>query len=219
MPNFPKKKKFLITCGGTREPIDPVRFIGNWSTGTIGFHLANEAAKLGADVTLICANCSFSQLSLTIKQIYVQTAQELHDTVLRNLPNKDVLIMAAAVADFTPIKTSARKIKKNRKNELVLRLKRTPDILEAVKKKKSVGTRHCLVPTISCFAAETDNFEKNALKKLKEKNLDMIVVNKVPESFGNNLVQYKIIEASGKTTPWRKSTKKKLAEVMLKTMQ
>lgn len=219
------KKNILITCGGTREPIDPVRFIGNWSTGTLGFHLAKQAYACGARVTLICANCSFEHLPKAIKQIRVQTTQELQKTVFNSLPHHDILIMNAAVADFTPLKSCRNKIKKDKQVGLTLKLKKTPDILLAVQKwkkeKNPLLSHQALIettPLIVGFAAETTSLEHYALKKLKSKKLHTIVANRVPESFGNTKTEYRIYTTRGKKYISKKISKQSFAKLFFKIL-
>lgn len=161
-------KQILVTAGGTKERIDPVRYISNDSSGRMGHAIAEAAMKKGADVILITA----SELAVhsQIKQIKVESAQEMYESVDANFENTNVLIMAAAVSDYTPVKQENHKMKK--KDELSIELKKTKDILKEMGQKK---THQLLVG----FAAETDNIEEYALKKLKEKNVDFIVANDV----------------------------------------
>lgn len=161
-------KKILVTAGGTKERIDPVRYISNDSSGKMGHAIAEAAMKKGAEVILITA----SELAVhsQIKQIKVESAQEMYEAVDANFENSNVLIMAAAVSDYTPVKQENHKMKK--KDELSIELKRTKDILKEMGQKK---THQLLVG----FAAETDNIEEYALKKLKDKNVDFIIANDV----------------------------------------
>ncbi|WP_342714008.1 bifunctional phosphopantothenoylcysteine decarboxylase/phosphopantothenate--cysteine ligase CoaBC [Marinilactibacillus piezotolerans] len=161
-------KQILVTAGGTKERIDPVRYISNDSSGRMGHAIAEAAMKKGAEVILITA----SELAVhsQIKQIKVESAQEMYEAVDANFENINVLIMAAAVSDYTPVKQENHKMKK--KDELSIELKKTKDILKEMGQKKA----HQLLVG---FAAETDNIEEYALKKLKEKNVDFIVANDV----------------------------------------
>lgn len=161
-------KKILVTAGGTKERIDPVRYISNDSSGKMGHAIAEAAMKKGAEVILITA----SELAVhsQIKQIKVESAQEMYEAVDANFENSNVLIMAAAVSDYTPVKQENHKMKK--KDELSIELKKTKDILKEMGQKK---THQLLVG----FAAETDNIEEYALKKLKDKNVDFIIANDV----------------------------------------
>jgi len=163
-------KKILITAGPTYENIDPVRFIGNYSSGKMGFELAKAAEKLGADVTLI-SGMTAERLpkSSSIKRIDVVSSEQMYDAVFQHYDNVDVAIMSAAVSDYRPKNISKDKIKKD-KNTFTLELVKTNDILLAMGERKKNQF-------LAGFALETDNEEKNALKKLKKKNLDMIVLN------------------------------------------
>lgn len=163
------KKKILITAGPTYEAIDPVRFIGNHSTGKMGFALAEECAARGAQVTLIAGPVKLKTVNPAIRRIDVTSAHEMYQAAMDNFPKSDAAILCAAVADFTPAVTSDSKIK--RKGEITLTLKPTEDIaasLGAVKRpdQKMVG-----------FALETNDEFENAQGKLERKNLDFIVLN------------------------------------------
>ena len=162
-------KKILITAGPTYENIDPVRFIGNHSSGKMGFDLAKEAAKRGAEVTLISGPSSQKTDDKNIDVYRVTSAQEMFDEVFKHYENADIAIMSAAVADYTPKVKATEKIKKN-DNELTIELIKNKDILRTMGEKK---THQFLVG----FALETQNEEENAKGKLIKKNLDMIVLN------------------------------------------
>lgn len=162
-------KKILITAGPTYENIDPVRFIGNHSSGKMGFDLAKEAAKRGAEVTLISGPSSQKTDDKNINVYRVTSAQEMFDEVFKHYENTDIAIMSAAVADYTPKVKATEKIKKN-EQELTMELIKNKDILRTMGEKK---THQFLVG----FALETQNEEENAKGKLVKKNLDMIVLN------------------------------------------
>ena len=162
-------KKILITAGPTYENIDPVRFIGNHSSGKMGFDLAKEAAKRGAEVTLISGPSSQKTDDKNIDVYRVTSAQEMFDEVFKHYENTDIAIMSAAVADYTPKVKATEKIKKNER-ELTIELIKNKDILRTMGEKK---THQFLVG----FALETQNEEENAKGKLVKKNLDMIVLN------------------------------------------
>lgn len=162
-------KKILITAGPTYENIDPVRFIGNHSSGKMGFDLAKEAAKRGAEVTLISGPSSQKTDDKNIAVYRVTSAQEMFDEVFKHYENADIAIMSAAVADYTPKVKATEKIKKN-EQELTIELIKNKDILRTMGEKK---THQFLVG----FALETQNEEENAKGKLVKKNLDMIVLN------------------------------------------
>lgn len=167
-------KKIVVTAGGTEEPIDPVRRITNRSSGKQGYAVAEAALNEGADVTLISAPSTITTPYL-VKEIYIETAEEMLEAVLEESADADALIMAAAVADFRPVKAAAQKIKKE--NGLTaIPLEPTTDILAEVGRRKAQsGYPHLLVG----FAAESEDLLKNAQKKLEAKNLDMIVANDI----------------------------------------
>ena len=162
-------KKVLITAGPTYEKIDPVRFIGNYSSGKMGFALAEECSRRGADVVLVAGPVSL-QCSAAIRRIDVESADEMHAACIKAFAQSDAAILCAAVADFKPSDVVAQKIKREG-NKLTLELTSTPDIAAALGREKQ--SNQVLVG----FALETDNEETNALKKLKSKNLDFIVLN------------------------------------------
>lgn len=164
-----KGKKVLITAGPTYEAIDPVRFIGNHSSGKMGFALAQEAKNRGAEVILISGPTSLNIDNQNIKLYRVNSAKEMCDEVFQHFDNVDIAVMSAAVADYTPKIVASEKIKKN-DEELTLTLVKNPDILKTMGEKKQ---HQFLVG----FALETQNEEENAKGKLERKNLDMIVLN------------------------------------------
>ncbi len=167
--------QILITAGGTREYIDPVRFISNASSGRMGYELARAAMKAGHNVTLITTVDRNMTFTNKIKIVKVQRAAEMFEAVKQHFVNCDCLIMAAAVADYTPAKESKTKIKKHQ-SELTIKLKPTADILKwAGKHKKVKGPKQIIVG----FALEDKNLLQNAEKKLTDKNLDMIVANDI----------------------------------------
>ncbi|MGE5174645.1 MAG: bifunctional phosphopantothenoylcysteine decarboxylase/phosphopantothenate--cysteine ligase CoaBC [Betaproteobacteria bacterium] len=182
----------LVTAGPTREHIDAVRFISNPSTGKMGYALAAAAMERGADVLLISGPTQLAPPP-GVKVISVGSAQEMHNAVLEQFLHCDIVIMAAAVSDFKPSQTSDRKIKKE-EAPAVLQLERTIDILKELGKSRR---KQVLIG----FAAETDDIEKNALKKLKDKNIDMIVVNDLLKSgsgFGVDTNSVVIFDRSGR---------------------
>ncbi len=162
-------KKILITAGPTYEKIDPVRFIGNYSSGKMGFALAEECAGRGADVTLITGPVSLS-CSDKIHRIDVECCEEMFNAATSNFTNCGAAILCAAVSDFRPESTAEEKIKRNGE-DMVLRLHPTKDIAAELGKRKQPGQ------ILVGFALETNNEKANALKKLSEKNLDFIVLN------------------------------------------
>jgi len=168
-------KKIIVTSGATVESIDPVRYITNHSSGKMGLAVAEECWRLGADVLLISGRDAVP--SLTVPQERVTGASEMKESVLRQLKEKgaDLVVMTAAVADYTPEKTESRKIKKG-EGGLTLPLKRTPDIISEIKKTSQV-------PVIG-FAAESDNVVEYAREKLKKKGLSLIVANDITQKEG-----------------------------------
>lgn len=164
-----KGKKIMITAGPTYEKIDPVRFIGNYSSGKMGFALAEECAVRGADVVLISGPVSMT-CSDNIRRINVESCEEMHNAAVREYAGSDAAILCAAVADFCPSETAKTKIKRE-KDTLELRLCPTKDIAEELGQGKRNGQ------ILVGFALETDNEEINAKKKLKKKNFDFIVLN------------------------------------------
>jgi phosphopantothenoylcysteine decarboxylase/phosphopantothenate--cysteine ligase len=166
-------KKILVTAGPTIEPIDPVRFISNPSSGKMGFALARAAEHRGAEVTLISGPTHLAD-PMNVITIRVRTAEEMADHVFQQMENADVIIKGAAVTDYRPQESQVHKIKKG-ENELVLRLQQNKDILKALGRKK----KH---QVLVGFAAETKDLEKNATQKLVEKNLDIIAGNLVGSS-------------------------------------
>ncbi len=186
------KKKILITAGPTHERIDPVRFIGNYSTGKMGFALAEECAARGAQVTLIAGPVQLKTIHPGIKRIDVTTAQEMYQAAMDNFPDSQAAILCAAVADFAPAVTQDSKIK--RKGEITLTLKPNPDIaasLGAIKRddQRMVG-----------FALETNDEFSNAQDKLERKNLDFIVLNSLRDQgagFGYDTNKVTLIDRKG----------------------
>ncbi len=208
-----KGKKILVTAGPTYESIDPVRFIGNRSSGKMGFAIARAASKLGADVTLITGRTSL-ETPINVKRIDIETADEMFKNVKKYMRTSDAIIMSAAVSDFKPTHYSKKKIKKEnlQSESLTIELKRNPDILEYIGKFKS--KQQILVG----FALETENEIESARKKLKNKNLDFIIVNNPLQegagfSYDTNIV--KLIDKKGKIKSFRKMPKEMLAEKLM----
>lgn len=165
-----KGKHILVTAGPTYEEIDPVRFIGNYSSGKMGFSIAEEAANRGARVTLITGTVALNVNHPMIKRIDVKSAQDMQQAVMKEFPEADVAIMSAAVADYTPAKKSEIKLKKQA-GTLTVKLRPTPDILAGMGKNKRKNQ------ILVGFALESNNELENARKKLQNKNLDFIVLN------------------------------------------
>ena len=186
------KKKVLITAGPTYEQIDPVRFIGNWSTGKMGFALAEECAQRGADVTLIAGPVNLTTEHPNIRRIDVKSAHQMYEAAMENFPGADAAILCAAVADFTPAVTSDTKIK--RKGDMTITLKPTEDIAAALGAIKRPDQR------MVGFALETDNEASNAQGKLERKNLDFIVLNSLRDEgagFGYDTNKVTLIDRKG----------------------
>ena len=187
-------KKVLITAGPTYEKIDPVRFIGNYSSGKMGFSLAEECARRGAEVTLIAGPVSIQlPASPRIHRIDVESCEEMYQAATQAFPQHDAAILCAAVADFRPETVAAEKIKRVG-DELLLRLKPNPDIAAALGRMKQ--PRQVLVG----FALETNDEEQNAQKKLAKKNLDFIVLNSLRNAgtcFRSDENQISIISSAG----------------------
>lgn len=191
-----KGKKVLVTAGPTYEAIDPVRFIGNYSSGLMGYALAREAAEAGAEVILVSGPVSLQAEHPSIYKISVVSAEEMHQACRNVYQDIDIAIMAAAVADYMPDQMAESKIKKGDKIPEIT-LKPTPDILSELGKTKR---NH---QTLIGFALETDNEIENAKKKLKNKNLDFIVLNSLKDKgagFGTETNKITIIEKSGDQT-------------------
>lgn len=165
-------ERLLITVGGTREAIDPVRFISNHSSGKMGFAVAEAARDRGAHVTVVCGVTSVEPPS-DVNVIKGISAREMFDAVMKELPNSTVFIGAAAVADYAPANTAPAKIKKENQDKLALELKKTPDILSEVSKRRNKGQ------LVIGFAAETNEVITYAKIKMGKKDLDMVIANDV----------------------------------------
>lgn len=208
-----KGMKALVTAGPTYEAIDPVRFIGNHSSGKMGVAIAEELHRRGAEVKLILGPSAI-EIEKKIKTIRVISAEEMYEACFKNFNSYNIIVMAAAVADFTPKMKSNEKIKKS-DNDFSLQLKKTKDILmEAGKiKKKS--------QTLVGFALETNNERENAIKKLKEKNADMIVLNSLKDNgagFGYNTNKIAIFDANKKEYKFLVKSKKEVASDIVNTI-
>jgi phosphopantothenoylcysteine decarboxylase/phosphopantothenate--cysteine ligase len=205
-----KKERILVTAGPTQEPLDPVRFLTNRSSGRMGYALAKVARRRGAEVTLVTGPTSIPVPRRDIKVVPVQTAAEMRRAVLAHMEGCSVLIKAAAVSDFRPKAVSSRKLKKAEVSPS-LALEKTEDILREIGKKK--GSR-----VLVGFAAESENLVINARKKLKEKNLDLIVVNDITKpgaGFGQDTNQVKILYPSGKTKDLPLMSKEEVSQSIL----
>ena len=188
-------KKVLLTAGPTYEQIDPVRFIGNHSTGKMGFALAEELAKRGAEVTLVAGPVRLKTTRTSIRRVDVVSAAEMYEAVMQEALSADIVISCAAVADFTPKEKSGVKLKRGNES-LCIELLPTRDIAAELGKKKKAGQ------LLVGFALETNDEECNALVKLKKKNLDLIVLNSLRDEgagFGVDTNKVTLIDRSEKT--------------------
>lgn len=205
-------KKVLITAGPTYEKIDPVRYIGNYSSGKMGFALAEACAQRGALVTLITGPVAISTYHKGIERINVESASEMLKIVMSRFADVDGAILCAAVADFTPVTTAASKIKREQ-NNLLLELKPTDDIAAAI------GALKKPEQFIVGFALETDNEEQNAIAKMERKNFDFIVLNSLhdPNScFGFDTNKVTILHRSGLKKAFELKSKLDVADDILK---
>jgi phosphopantothenoylcysteine decarboxylase/phosphopantothenate--cysteine ligase len=206
-----KGKKILVTAGPTYEPIDPVRFIGNWSTGKMGFAVAKASSQRGADVILISGPTSL-EIPKNVKRIDVVTSDEMFNEVVRFYDEVNVVIMTSAVADYSPVQKFERKLKKEdiKGNFVELKLKKTKDIL------KYLG-EHKKGQILVGFALETENAIENAKQKLEQKNLDLIVLNTLGEGsgFGYDTNIVTIISKEGEIFELPKMSKYEVANKIL----
>ncbi len=197
-------KRILITSGPTREPIDPVRYISNYSTGVFGYLIAEKARDKGYEVCLISGPVAIKQPG-GMEFVKVETADQMKEQVFDRIGNVDCLIMAAAVSDFKPDKMEKQKIKK--KTHLVLGLKKNTDILKEIKPGE--------IPVKIGFALETGEAVINGRKKLEEKRLDMVIVNTRTVSndpFGEGKKDYLVIEKNGNVEEYKDIEKSQMAE-------
>jgi phosphopantothenoylcysteine decarboxylase/phosphopantothenate--cysteine ligase len=209
-PKDLKGERILVTAGPTQEPIDPVRFITNRSSGKMGYALAKMARRRGAEVILITGPASLPLPRKDIQWVPVRTAEEMRKAVLTHQEGCSVVIKAAAVSDYRPKVFSQQKIKKG-DSDTTLALERTKDILAELGRKK--GNR-----ILVGFAAETEDLVSNAKKKLEEKNLDFIVVNDVTKpgvGFGRDTNQVKVLYPSGKVRDLPLLTKEEVSSILL----
>ena len=201
-------KKALVTAGPTFEPIDPVRFVGNHSSGKMGVAICRELARRGAEVHLILGPSSILINEEGVKVHKVQTAEQMYQTCLQMFPQADITIMSAAVADYTPVHTQVEKIKKNSET-MTVELKKTKDILKSLGEKKYNGQ------ILVGFALETSNEREYALNKLKSKNADMVVLNSLNDQgagFGYDTNKITIFEKSGKEISYERKPKQQVAK-------
>lgn len=200
-------KKVLITAGPTQEAIDPVRFIGNHSSGKMGIRLAQEMASRGASVTLVLGPSS-QPVPEGIETIRIRSAAEMFDTCLQVFPAVDISVMSAAVADYTPVNTFSGKIKKT-EDHFAIELTRTKDILKTLGMQKKPGQ------LLIGFALETHDEKAYALEKLSSKNADMIVLNSLQDEgagFGHDTNKITIFEKGGKEFVYDRKSKREVAK-------
>ncbi len=201
-------KKILLTAGPTHEPLDPVRFIGNHSTGKMGIAIAENFAKKGAQVTLILGPTAFLPTHSAIKTIRVQTAQQMCDAATAHFAAADVTILAAAVADYHPVNVSSIKIKKQ-SDSFNVELERTPDIAATLGAKKKANQ------LLIGFALETNDELAHAKAKLERKNFDFIVLNSLQDAgagFGHDTNKISIVRRNAEVQEFGLKTKAEVAE-------
>lgn len=198
----------LVTAGPTYEAIDPVRFIGNHSSGKMGFAIADDLANRGANVILVTGPTSLSVTNKNIQRVDVTSAQEMLDACIKHFETAKACIMSAAVADYTPLNTAKQKIKKQ-DNDLNIELKKTVDILKVLGEMKHPDQ------ILAGFALETDHEEQNAIAKIRKKNLDFIVLNSLNDKgagFKTDTNKITIIDKSLKKTSFDLKSKTEVAE-------
>jgi phosphopantothenoylcysteine decarboxylase / phosphopantothenate---cysteine ligase len=205
-------RRVVVSAGGTREELDPVRFIGNWSTGTQGYALARTAIARGAEVTVVAANVALPDPA-GAKMTRVVSARQMHDAVTAAAAGSDAVVMAAAVADYRPEARSAAKIKKSGQPPEPLRLTENPDILAGLAARRG---RHSKRPVLVGFAAETDTAAEAARAKLARKGCDLLVVNPVGDGLGFGTADNEAVVfcADGTVTQIPRGPKEVLADVV-----
>ena len=208
---FLKGKKIVITAGGTKENFDPVRYIGNYSSGKMGTAIADRAFEAGADVCLI----KTFELSRSYKTVDVQSAAQMFDAVKKEFNDADILIMTAAVADYRPEKTADLKLKKDSTEELVLKLVKNPDILSEMCKIKKEGQ------TVIGFCAESNNLLEYAKQKIQKKNCDYLIANDISRKdtgFSSDYNEVFILDRNLNITKLEKDTKYNIAKKILECL-
>jgi len=200
----------LVTAGPTHEAIDPVRFISNLSSGKMGYAVASAARRRGANVILISGSTSLPVPS-GVRFISIKSASDMRREILKEVERADVIVMTAAVSDFTPENYSDKKIKKEDTEGITIKLKKNPDILSEISHQPSAISHQRIVVG---FALETDDMIKNAKEKLKEKNLDFIVANSV-NGFGSDQNKVTIIDKKGNLYDIPQMSKDGVAEIIL----
>lgn len=201
-------KKVLVTAGPTFEPLDPVRFIGNHSSGKMGIAIAEELARRGAKVQLVMGPSSLHTVLPGIHVKNVETAEEMYQACLQEFPKADVAIMSAAVADYTPVEKASEKIKKTT-DTFTIELKKTRDILQSLGGMKHNGQ------LLVGFALETTNEQEYARNKLKKKNADLIILNSLRDEgagFGHDTNKITIFDRNGQETAYERKPKQQVAK-------
>lgn len=204
-----KGKKVVMTSGPTVEAIDPVRFISNHSSGKMGTAIADELAAQGAEVILISGPVQVKPKHTNVAVIPVHSAEQMYEAAMQHFPNADIAILAAAVADYTPIEVATEKIKKKAETGMVIELKKTKDIAAALGEIKKKGQ------LMVGFALETENFIENAQSKLIRKNLDFIVLNSLKDKgagFGFDTNKVTFMDIAGGIQRFELKTKKEVAK-------
>jgi phosphopantothenoylcysteine decarboxylase/phosphopantothenate--cysteine ligase len=200
-------KKILVTAGPTYEAIDPVRFIGNHSSGKMGFAIADQLAKMGADVILVSGPSAQVSKQKSVKRIDITSAEEMLEACLQHFKSSNACIMSAAVADYTPVSVAQQKIKKQDAG-FNIEVKKTTDILSTLGSLKKPGQ------LLVGFALETNDEEKNAIEKLQKKNLDFIVLNSLNDEgagFKKDTNKITIIDNELKKTAFGLKSKEEVA--------
>jgi phosphopantothenoylcysteine decarboxylase/phosphopantothenate--cysteine ligase len=204
-------KKVLINAGPTREPLDPIRYISNYSSGKMGVALADAAANYGAEVELVLGPADITPKNSSVNITKVTTAQSMASECISRFPDADIAILSAAVADYTPVKVERKKMKRNDSN-LTLQLRPTVDIAETLGKMKKPSQ------ILAGFALETDDEAKNASAKLRRKNLDIIVLNSLRDSgagFGHDTNRITIIDRNNNIDKFELKSKEEAARDIL----
>lgn len=199
---------FLVTAGPTFEKIDPVRFIGNYSSGKMGYALANEAASRGAEVTIVSGPVDIKDVNPGVKIVKIESARQMLEQCEKIFPAVDCAIMCAAVADYAPVAQHETKIKREKDEIPVIHLMKNPDIAATLGKEKRAGQ------LLVGFALETDNEEVNAVDKLHRKNLDMIVLNSLKDAgagFGTDTNKVTIFTSTGRQSQFALKSKTEVA--------
>ncbi|KPJ69007.1 phosphopantothenoylcysteine decarboxylase [candidate division WOR-1 bacterium DG_54_3] len=203
-----KGKHVLVTAGGTREAIDPVRYISNRSSGKMGYAIARAARERGATVTLVSGPTNLDR-PLDIRLIKVESAGGMLEAVLDYYNNAHAIIMAAAVSDFAPRKRNKKSKIKKKKEDIRIELKPTEDILKTIARQKGRKKR-----ILVGFALETEDLIENAKKKMKEKDLDLIIAND-DSNFEGNAIKFSIVDRNGKVEDYSQQPKDQAAHIIL----